>query len=140
MLSLDHAPFRHRLNRRSLGGTVLSIAILTASAASSAWAQAVQLVALDVKAVAQGYRASKLIGERVDNDKNEKIGTLDDFIITQDRSLIAILQVGGFLGVGGYLVAVNYDSLNISDDGRKITLAGASKDELKKLPEFQFKK
>jgi PRC-barrel domain len=137
MLSLDHAP--HRLSRRTLPGAALSIAVL-ASSTISAWAQAVELAVVDVRTVAQGYRASKLIGERVDNDKNEKIGTLDDLIITKDKSLIAILQVGGFLGVGGYLVAVSYDNLNISDDGRKITLAGASKDALKKLPEFQFKK
>jgi hypothetical protein len=38
------------------------------------------------------------------------------------------------------LVAIPYDSLNISDDGRKITLAGASKEALKKLPQFQFEK
>jgi hypothetical protein len=37
------------------------------------------------------------------------------------------------------LVAVPYDSLDISDDGRKITLAGASKEALSKLPEYQRK-
>jgi DNA uptake protein ComE-like DNA-binding protein len=150
MLSLDHAahaddqalPSRsslHRLNRRTLYGAILSIATLTASATSAAWAQAVQLAVVDVKTVAQGFQLSKLIGVRVNNDKDEKIGALEDLILTKDHNLIAILQVGGFLGLGGYLVAVPYDSLNISDDGRKISLAGASKEELKKLPEFQFK-
>jgi hypothetical protein len=131
----------NRLTRRRLAGATLSIAALAGSAVGSvARAQAVQLAVLDITMVAQGFQISKLLKTRVDNDKDEKIGTLDDLILTKDHKLIAILQVGGFLGVGGYLVAVPYDSLKISEDGRKITLAGASKEALKKLPEFEFKK
>ncbi|MDB5397224.1 MAG: hypothetical protein JWM91_4730 [Rhodospirillales bacterium] len=151
MLSLDHAPHLdeqatprrpppHRLSRRTVSGAMLSIVGLVASATSRTWAQAVQLVTVDVKTVAQGFQASKLAGTPVRNDKNEKIGMLDDLVVTKDHGLFAILQVGSFLGLGGYLVAVPFDSLNISDDGRKITLPGASKEALKQLPEFQFKK
>ena len=106
--------------------------------AGRARAQTVQLVAIDVKAVGEGYRASKLLGTKVENEKNEKIGTLDDLIVTVDHKLFAVLQVGGFLGLGGYLVALPYESLAIDDHGGKITLAGASKDAVKKLPEFQY--
>jgi hypothetical protein len=52
--------------------------------------------------------------------------------------LFAILQVGGFLGIGAHLVAVPFKSLALDDSGSKITLPGASKDELKKLPEFRY--
>ena len=86
------------------------------------------------------FRASKLLGTKVENEKNEKIGTLDDLVITTDHKLFAVLQVGGFLGLGGYLVALPYESLAINDHGRKITLAGASKDAVHKLPEFQYPK
>jgi hypothetical protein len=99
---------------------------------------AVALVRVDVKAVAAGYRASKLISQTVINDKNEKIGTLDDLIVGKDKVLFAVLQVGGFLGLGGHLIAVPYDVLQIDDAGKKITLPGASKDELKNLPEFTY--
>jgi hypothetical protein len=51
-----------------------------------------------------------------------------------------VVQVGAFLGLGGRLIAIPHDSLNISEDGRKIILAGASKEELGKLPEYQDKK
>jgi sporulation protein YlmC with PRC-barrel domain len=88
----------------------------------------------------QGYQISKLIGKNAQNDKGEKIGALEDFIITKQRNLFAILQVGGFLGLGGHLIAVPYESLDISDDGRKIVLAGASKEAVGKLPEFMYKK
>jgi sporulation protein YlmC with PRC-barrel domain len=110
-------------------------------AASPALPQAgVSLVKVDLSVVAQGYRMSKLIGSSVINDKNEKIGTVDDLIADKDKKQLnfAVLQVGGFLGVGGHLVAVPYDSLVIDDKGQKITLPGASKDELKKLSQFNY--
>src|SRR6202790_4296857 len=100
----------------------------------------VQLVKVDLSVVAKGYRMSKLIGTSVTNDKNEKIGTVDDVIADKDKKQLsfAVLQVGGFLGVGGRLVAVPFDSLVIDDKAQKITLPGASKDELKKLSEFNY--
>jgi hypothetical protein len=101
--------------------------------------QVVKLVTVDVNVVTQGYRASKLMGSTVTNDKNERIGTLDDLVIGHDRSLFAVLQVGGFLGMGAHLVAIPYQSLVINEDGRTIQLPGASKDELKKLPEIKFR-
>jgi sporulation protein YlmC with PRC-barrel domain len=103
-----------------------------------ALSQGVQLVKVDVSVVGNGYRASKLIGSSVVNDKNEKIGSFDDIIIGQDRGMYAVLQVGGFLGIGGKLVAVPYDSLKVENDGKKIVLPGASKDELTKLAEFKY--
>ncbi|WP_245297039.1 MULTISPECIES: PRC-barrel domain-containing protein [Rhodomicrobium] len=101
-------------------------------------AQGVQLLQLDVKVIAKGYRASSLIGKEVRNDKNEKIGSLDEIIIDKKQVLFAIIQVGGFLGVGGRLVAVGYDQLQIDDLGNKITLPGASKEQLEKLDEFRY--
>ena len=102
-------------------------------------AQAVQLVTVDVKAVAKGYRATKLVGRSVANDKGERIGTIDDLVVGADepRVMFAILQIGGFLGLGGHLVAVPYESLRMDSSG-KITLPGASKEELKRLPEFFY--
>jgi sporulation protein YlmC with PRC-barrel domain len=139
------SPTKHcllSLNRREAALGVLSAATLGAVASVGvARAQAVRLVSVDVMAVGEGYRVSKLTGRNVQNDKDEKIGTLDDFIITKDkdRNLFAILQVGGFLGLGGHLIAIPYESLSISPDGQKITLAGASKEAVKSLPEFKFK-
>jgi sporulation protein YlmC with PRC-barrel domain len=101
--------------------------------------QAVSLVTVDVNVVGQGYRASKLMGTSVTNEKNEKIGTLSDLVVARDRLLFAVLEVGGFLGMGAHLVAVPYETLVINDEGRGIRLPGASKDELKKLPEVRLR-
>ena len=102
-------------------------------------AQIVELVTVDVKAVAQGYRASKLSGKDVVNSKNEAIGEIDDFVIGRDdHALFVVLQVGGFLGVGGHLVALPFDNLAIEGAGDKITLAGGTRDALNDLPEFEY--
>ena len=101
--------------------------------------QVVRLVTVDVNVVGQGYRVSKLMGSAVTNEKNERIGTLNDLVVARDRSLFAVLEVGGFLGMGAHLVAVPYETLVINDEGRAIHLPGASKDELKKLPEIRFR-
>jgi sporulation protein YlmC with PRC-barrel domain len=102
-----------------------------------ALSQSVQLVKVDVAVVGKGLRVSKLIGTTVVNDKNESVGKLDDIVI-DNNNVFAVLQVGGFLGVGSHLVAVPYNSLRIADNGRRIELPGASKDELKKLAEFKY--
>jgi sporulation protein YlmC with PRC-barrel domain len=102
-------------------------------------AHSAQLVEVDVQPLAEAYRASKLIGASVVNDKNEKIGSVDDLIITPtDRVLFAVISVGGFLGINGRLVAVPYSSLTINDKGRKLVLPGASKDALTQLPPFHY--
>jgi sporulation protein YlmC with PRC-barrel domain len=126
--------------RRSFDWTIWT-ALAMFLATSSALPQAgVSLVKVDLSVVSQGYRMSKLIGSNVINDKKEKIGTVDDVIADKDKKQLnfAVLQVGGFLGLGRRLVAVPYDSLVIDDTGQKITLPGASKDELKKLSEFNY--
>jgi sporulation protein YlmC with PRC-barrel domain len=125
---------------RPLGWMIWTALAVTLAAGPALPQAAVQLVKVDLSVVAKGYRMSKLIGSSVTNDKSEKIGTVDDVIADKDKKQLsfAVLQVGGFLGVGGHLVAVPYDSLVIDDTGQKITLPGASKDELKKLSQFSY--
>ncbi|MBB3545263.1 PRC-barrel domain-containing protein [Rhizobium sp. BK399] len=101
-------------------------------------AQNVVVVDVDVKEVAKGYRATKLVGAKVKNGTGETIGSIDDFIVDREKVLFAILQVGGFLGIGGFLVAIPYNSLQVNADGSKIVLAQGSKEELQKLPEFKY--
>jgi len=117
----------------------LATVVVIAAGSSPAHSQAVELIVVDVAAVATGYRTSKLMGSNVVDDKDERIGTIDDIIIGRDRVLFAVLQVGGFLGLGGHLVAVPYQSLVLDDTGGKIVLPGATHEALKKLPEFKHR-
>ena len=66
-------------------------------------------------------------------------GALDDLIVGKDRVLFGIIEVGGFLGLGSHLIAVPYSSLQISDGGRRIVLPGATKEQVKGLPEFKYR-
>ena len=88
-----------RAARRS-SGWMICTALAVALAAGPALPQAgVQLIKVDLSVVAKGYRMSKLIGAAVINDKNEKIGTVDDVIAGKDKKLLnfSVLQLGGFL-------------------------------------------
>jgi hypothetical protein len=99
---------------------------------------AADLVVVDVAVVGKGYRTSRLTGQAVVNEKNERVGTIDDFVIGRDRVLFTILQVGGFLGIGSRLVAVPYSSISIDQSGERITLPGATKEQLERLREFRY--
>ena len=54
----------------------------------------------ELKTIARGWSATKqILGKPVYNDKNEKVGDVDDLIIAPDSSIsYAIIGVGGFLG------------------------------------------
>jgi sporulation protein YlmC with PRC-barrel domain len=123
---------------RSSYWPVFAVALLLAPCVSSA--QTVQLVEVDVKAVGSGYRVSQLTGKEVINDRGESIGKIDDFIIGRDKVLFSILQVGGFLGLGSKLVAVPYTSLDLERRHDKVVLPGATKESLKNVPEFIYRK
>ncbi|ATB28477.1 PRC-barrel domain-containing protein [Melittangium boletus] len=89
--------------------------------------------------IATGYRASKILGDTVYNDKNERIGRLEDLIIKPDGTVsYAILEVGGFLGMGTHRVAIPVGQF--TGVKPRITLPGATKDTLKKMPEFTYAK
>ncbi|MGH1588802.1 PRC-barrel domain-containing protein [Methylobacterium phyllosphaerae] len=119
-------------------GAVFGGGIASVGVATPALSQVVRLLSVDVKEVAKGWRTTKLHGSAVVNDKDEKIGTIDDMVIGKDKVLFVVLQVGGFLGLGGHLIAMPFDQLKFDDEKGKVVLPGASKDELRKLPEFHY--
>jgi sporulation protein YlmC with PRC-barrel domain len=118
------------------------LGLMLATKAGDAVAQAAGAVIVGTsvevtKAIALGHRASKLIGAPVYNDRDERVGTIDDLIVAPDRSVsYAILSVGGFLGLGRRLVAIPVEQ--IRDEQGKLILPGATKEALKELPEFQY--
>ncbi|OAF11009.1 photosystem reaction center subunit H [Bradyrhizobium centrolobii] len=63
------------------------------------------------------WRASKMSGLRVYNDANENIGSINDLLMDKSGNIkIAVIGVGGFLGMGEHLVAVPYEKLKFSDE------------------------
>lgn len=92
----------------------------------------------ETQLIAHGWRMSVLKGGNVYNDANEKIGTIDDFIVAKDGTLtFAIVNLGGFLGYGDYNVAI--PMRKFSKVVPKTILPGATKEKLRKLPRFDYR-
>ncbi len=92
---------------------------------------------VDARTLREGRRASRLIGASVYNDSAETIGEVDDLLIPREGGPpVAIISVGGFLGIGAKLVAVPYDNLRMG--GSRWTMPGATKESLNALPGFSY--
>ncbi|SCX56492.1 PRC-barrel domain-containing protein [Nitrosospira sp. Nsp1] len=88
--------------------------------------------------IASGWRVSKLKKATVYNDANQKIGKIDDFIVTKDGSLtFAVVNLGRFPGRGTYMVAIPTN--DFSQIVPKVILPGKTKADLGKLPRFEYK-
>ncbi len=94
----------------------------------------------EMKVVALGWSAKKqILGKDVYNDANQKIGVIDDLIVSPDKAVsFAIVGAGGFLGVGKHDVAISVSQLKMDRD--RFILPGATKDRIKAMPEFEYGK
>jgi len=92
------------------------------------------------KVLAMGWSAKKqILDKAVYNSSNEKIGTVEDLIITPEKAVsYAIVGVGGFLGIDRQDVAIPVGQLKL--EGDKLMLPGATKEGLKALPKFEYAK
>ena len=129
--------------RHTMVAGLLSLMMAVAAvnvAAQVAGSTTLGVPATEITALAHGWSAKKqILGKPVYNDQNEKVGDVDDIIITPDKALsYAIIGVGGFLGLGEHLVAIPFNQFKRGDD--KYVLAGATKDKLKALAPFTYAK
>ena len=92
------------------------------------------------KVVTEGYSANKLIGANVHNSQDKSIGYVHDLILAPSGELsLAIVEVGGFLGLGSKWVAVPADMFEPSSKNNIVVLPKATEAELKKIPAFKYK-
>ena len=69
------------------------------------------------------WRATKLAGIAVYNNNNEKIGDVNELIVSRDGKVEAVvIGVGGFLGMGEHLAAVPFDKVKWLDTPREQTV------------------
>ena len=92
----------------------------------------------ELQAVVKGWSVKRtVLGQAVYNEKDEKVGSVDDIIITPDKAVsYAIVGTGGFLGLAKHDVAIPVSQLKLVD--KKLVLPGATKEALKAIPEFQY--
>lgn len=87
---------------------------------------------------ARGYSANTLIGADVHNDKAETVGRVHDLIVGVEGEVsLAIIEVGGFLGIGSKWVAVPAHMFE-AGEGNDVILAGATEAALGHMPPFAY--
>ena len=63
------------------------------------------------------WRASKVVGLSVYNDKNESLGSINDLLTDKNGKITAVvIGVGGFLGVGEHLVAIPFEKVKFTTE------------------------
>jgi hypothetical protein len=78
-----------------------------------------------------------ILGKRVEGAKGEDLGRVVDVLAdAQGRVRIAIIDFGGFLGVGDRRIAVDWPLLRF-EPGRDPVVLTVSEDQLKSAPEFK---
>ena len=117
-----------------------SLVIAGGAADSVAQTAGVSVSTVELRDVAAGWSAKKqILGKDVYNDTGEKVGEINDLIVTPAKAVsYAIVGVGGFLGMGEHEIAVPVGKLKQEQD--KIVLHGATKDALKAAPKFEYAK
>ncbi len=93
-----------------------------------------------LSASADQIRASVLMGQDVYGPDKKSIGKISDLILQQDGGTrVALIDVGGFLGVGAKTVAIPFDELKVSqptdNSERQVTVA-MTKDQIQQLPTY----
>jgi len=82
-------------------------------------------------------KASDLIGMKVQGTDGKNLGSIKDLVIDQDDGDIqyAVLDFGGFAGIGDKYFAVPWEALRLDQDNKKLALDLHKKD-LKDAPGF----
>jgi sporulation protein YlmC with PRC-barrel domain len=126
---------------KSIHILVFASITLTAPTISHAQVAGSTLIGVSVaemRDVTSGWSAKRqILGQPVFNDKNERVGSIDDIIVAPDKAVsYAIINAGGFLGLAKHDVAIPVSQLKLADN--KLVLAGATKEALRNSPPFEY--
>jgi hypothetical protein len=89
--------------------------------------------------VLERREARSILGREVRSAAGENMGRIIDVIVDQaGNARAAVIDFGGFLGVGSRKIAVAWNALHfaVADGSDRITL-GFTKDQVKAAPEYQ---
>jgi sporulation protein YlmC with PRC-barrel domain len=138
--AVDNAAQRSRGGTNMLKELALSTSLAALLLATPAWSQTstyqtTQTTQTQQNATLQPNEARSLVDKPVYGSDGKKIGEINNVLIGKDgRARAAVIDFGGFLGVGEKKVAVDWKQLNISGDR---IVVGMTKDQAKAAPEFK---
>jgi hypothetical protein len=113
----------------------------TGAAAQTAGETKLGVTVIELNDVIKGWSARhQLLGQHVYDDKGEKIGEIEDIIVSPERNVsYGIVSSGGFLGIGSHDVAIPANQFHMGDKGR-LLLPGATKEKLREMPPFEYQR
>jgi sporulation protein YlmC with PRC-barrel domain len=116
----------------------MALTVPSVSRAQVAGSTVIGISVAEARELASGWSAKRqILGQPVFNDKDERVGSIDDIIIAPDKSVsYAIVNAGGFIGLTKHDVAIPVSQLKLVDS--KLVLAGATKEALKASPPFEY--
>jgi sporulation protein YlmC with PRC-barrel domain len=94
----------------------------------------------DYTVATQDVSANQLIGATVYGTDDSNIGEVHDVIFNENGDIdAAIIDVGGFLGIGEKPIGVKFSALNVRTDenGKLLVMINATKDQLDQAPKFE---
>ena len=115
-----------------IGGLLASVMILPALAQSNPPsanppANRADTVTTAPKTAGNMWRASKLKGLDVYNDKNEKLGDINEILLDKSGKVDGVvIGVGGFLGMGEHDIAVSMDKLKFKEEAVRMSATTTS--------------
>ena len=130
--------------RNLLHASLIALLLAPAGAmsmhAQTAGERKLGVTVIELNDIIKGWSARRqILGQHVFNDANEKIGEVEDIIITPEKSLsYAIVSSGGFLGIGSHDVAIPAAQFKLSND--RLVLPGATKEKLRAMPPFEYRR
>ena len=112
----------------ALAGTALLATVASAQTPTAATDKANTASTISESSLRGDWRASKVAGLNVYNEKNESIGAINDLLMDKSGNIKAVvLGVGGFLGMGEHLVAIPFDKIKFVDQPVPSTTTSTNK-------------
>ena len=86
-------------------------------------------------------QAQSVLGREVRSSANENMGRIVDVIVDREgRVRAAVIDFGGFLGVGSRKIAVDWSALRFDlDEKRELVTLELTRDQVKAAPEYKDK-
>ena len=95
-----------------------------------------QIAATDLPAGLQQKRVKDVVGMNVVNQSGTKIGKVSELVAhRQNKSLHAVISVGGFLGIGDTEISMPLQQMAWSEN-QLVAPTTASKQQLKEMPDY----
>jgi len=112
-----------------------SVAVTSSSAPQPGDVDMTTLKPLDVASL----KAEDLKGIDVISPTGQKLGDIDDFVLTGDGKIDAVIvEFGGFIGIGTKHVAIAYDGLKfmVGPSNERYLVVNVTKDQLNAQPDY----